>query len=173
MLLWIWFGEWNDANVHEILIECILFFIFVAIMLLKNLSIFSDHLSHFLRVLLFALRFWFIASLVFRHLRSLDFSRYVQRPRARVIGELWVLICKELLLIFPEQQDSLLDGLLQILSLHLPFVSDVDVLEVAQLVRHIVRPSILLLLLLQNHFLIDRLQQGVLDYVVKCADHLF
>lgn len=169
MLLWIWFSEWNDANIHEILIECILLFIFVAIMLIKKMgsiyscsinlrtivSIFSDHLSDFLWVFLFTLRFWFISSLVFRHLWSLDFSRYVQRPRTRIISKLWVLICKELFLIFPEEQYSLLDRLLEILSFHLPFISDVNVLEIAQLVSHIVRPSIFLL---QNHFLIDRLQ---------------
>ena len=158
MLLWIWFSEWNDANVHEILIECILLFIFVAIMLIKNLSIFSDHMSDFLGVFLFTLRFWFISSLVFGQLWSLDFSRYVQRPGTRIICKLWVLICKELYSIFPEEVYSLVDRLLEILSFHLPFISDVDVLEIAQLVRHIVRPSIFVLLLLQNDFLIDRLQ---------------
>ena len=74
-------------------------------------------------------------------------------------------------MILPQKQHPLLNRLLQVLPFHLALVPDVNVLEVAELVGDVVSPPELLLLLMQDHLLVDRLEERVLDDVVESANH--
>ena len=101
-----------------------------------------------------------------------DLPRNIEGPRAQIYSQLRVLVLQKSLLILPQKQHPLLDRLLQVLPFHLALVPDVNVLKVAELVGDVVSPPELLLLLMQDHLLVDRLEERVLDDVVESANHL-
>ena len=72
-------------------------------------------------------------------------------------------------LILSEQANSFLNLKLQILPPHLPLVDDVDILKVAQLVSYFVVAIVFWELSLNYDFLVDGLEQGILQNVVEGA----
>jgi len=110
--------------------------------------------------------------LIFTDRFYLDFIVHFQGPSYQIIYQLWILYCQKLFLIFPHQKHFLFNGFFKSLTLHLPLVLNVNIFEIAELMRDFIWASfVIFVLLLQYHLLINLLEHGAFNNIMKRANH--